>query len=336
MVGVATGVDEQAWWTGDQARVFISCGQRGELERRVAHAVRAAVRRSGFCPYLAFEVHSSAALTNGIYDHLRTAEYFLFIDFARDRLGRSRQWRGSLFSNQELAIASYIGLDCLFFVERSIRPRDGILGAIQGNPVPFERRDILARLVRRKMAEAAWDPEARLELRVEPFPAVPSDAVIGKDKAGGPVVASYWQFRIRNTHPRMMASDCRIQLTWLRGPTGTLSVDPLEVKFAGVTWPTVSVPALSVREFDALIVLHAKPDHAILGILNPGYVDSERTITEHSVDGPGDYEADLRLISREFRPAHGTLTFHLGACLEDVKVGWKPARESVVGALRVG
>src|SRR5690349_6319273 len=116
----SAGADEVEWWTGTRARVFISCGQNGDREQEIAERVRDKLRGLGFCPYLAFEVHSSKALTDGIYAHLRTAEYFLFVDFARELLESGPDRRGSLFSNQELAIASYLELECLYFTEAGI------------------------------------------------------------------------------------------------------------------------------------------------------------------------------------------------------------------------
>lgn len=280
------------------------------------------VRRAGFHPYLAIEVHSPSGLATGIYEHLRTSEYFLFVDFARDRLGRSSRARGSLFSNQELAIASYLSLDSLYFVDSRIARREGILGAIQGNPIEFDELRSLPRLISRNLREAKWDCDSRLELRVEPLPGVPSDARIGRTNRGAPILARFWQFRIRNLHPRIVATDCRIQVVDIRGPGAVAASGPLEAKFAGITWPTVAVPPLSTRQFDALIVPHSDPRKASLGVMNPVYVDSERTLREHSVGGSGDYEADILVLSREFRPVRGRIEFHLGTSLADVRLRW--------------
>jgi hypothetical protein len=318
----SAGQDEHDWWTGGKARVFVSCGQRDSEERRIAGEVRDAIRDLGFAPYLAVVVHSSQSLTEGIYGHLRTAEYFLFIDFKRERLGWFDGFRGSLFSNQELGIASFIGLESLFFVERAIRPRDGILGAIQGNAIPFVDRRALPAEVTRSIQEARWEPTARRELRVEPLPAAPSRANISA-APNPPVIVWYWQFRLRNLHTRILATDCRIQSIGLRGPSAPGRSDSLEIKFAGVTWPTVALPPDSTREFDALVVPDNDPSSAVLGVLNPGYVDSARMIADHTVHGPGDYEADFLVLSREFRPIRGTMTFHLGKTISDVSLGWK-------------
>jgi hypothetical protein len=49
---------------------------------------------------------------------LETSDYFLFIDFKRERIRCPNIFRGSLFTNQELAIASFLGLESIVFQEK--------------------------------------------------------------------------------------------------------------------------------------------------------------------------------------------------------------------------
>jgi hypothetical protein len=96
--------------------------------------------------------------------------------------------------------------------------------------------------------------------------------------------------------------------------------DAVELKFKHVTWPTVSIPPSGVRQFDGVIVPEGTPDRALLGILNPIYVDSQRAQLQHTIIGPGDFEVGLVAYSREFAPARATLRIHLGASIDDVRV----------------
>jgi hypothetical protein len=76
----------------------------------------------------------------------------MFIDFKRERIeshASKEEYRGSLFTNQELAIAIYLKKEIIAFQESGI-PRDGMLNAIQGNAIPFEDTD---KLVERVISE---------------------------------------------------------------------------------------------------------------------------------------------------------------------------------------
>ena len=57
--------------------------------------------------YISVNEQSLSGMTEDIFDNLKKAEYFLFIDFKREKLVRSA-YRGSLFTNQELAIAKML------------------------------------------------------------------------------------------------------------------------------------------------------------------------------------------------------------------------------------
>lgn len=314
------GADEREWWQGTKSRVFISCGQRDSFEKETARSIRSTVRDLGFCPYLAFEMHSSKSLTEGIYEHLRTAEYFLFVDFARDRLGWRGPRRGSLFSNQELAIASFLNIDSLFFVEKNIVKREGILGAVQGNPVAFTRSDDLPKVVGTSIAEALWDVQERREVRIEEV-ANPVDLAA----LGGVVPAQYFHLGLHNHSRKTFASNCMVQVLQIRNVTtgASPSTDIVEMKFKHITWPIVGIAPASTRQFDGMFIQTAKPSEAILGILSQPYIDSGSIIGQHTLTGPGDFEVDIVAYSREFRPDRATMQIHLGARTQDAKMSLK-------------
>jgi hypothetical protein len=321
MEGIDTAsADEREWWQGTKSRIFISCGQRDTFEKDTARRIRSAVRDLGFCPYMAFEMHSSKSLTEGIYEHLRTAEYFLFVDFARDRLGWRGPRRGSLFSNQELAIASFLNVDSLFFVEKSIVKREGILGVIQGNPVGFTRSDDLPNLVRTSITDALWDVQERHEVRIEEVANAVDLAALG-----GVVPAQYFHLGLRNHSRKTFGSNCMVQVLGIRNvTTGTSpSTDIVEMKFKHITWPIVGIAPASTRQFDAMFIQVAKPSEAILGILSQPYIDSGSIIGQHTLAGPGDFEVDIVAYSREFRPDRATMLVHLGTRVQDAKMTLK-------------
>ncbi|MGP8110207.1 MAG: hypothetical protein ACLQD9_05810 [Thermoplasmata archaeon] len=323
------GADDIEWWTGAKARVFISCGQ-GEQEKGAAANIRDLVRQLGFCPYLAIEVHSFAGLTDGIYQKLSTADYFLFADFARETLSGGGDRRGSLFSNQELGIASFLGLEALPFFQDRI-PLEGILRYVQGNPLRFSDVPDLLVKIRGEIVRAGWRPTSRKELSIERDPAEFDMANIpAKDANGvqGWATVRYYHFTLQNHHWRTLATDCIVHVPEIRTVATGASRRPdvVELKFKHVTSPVGWVPASSQRQFDGIIIPLSAPSKAILGILNPLNIDSGSAVNQYTLQGPGDFEFDLVAFSREFRPAKAIASLHLGQSINDVTLNIKAAK----------
>src|SRR5712692_545511 len=103
-----------------RARVFISCGQaKGSAEESTASALAARLQVEGFDPYIAVQEQTLRGLRENIFAQLAQSEYFVFIDFKREPLEGTDPpvCRGSLFTHQELAIASYLDMPLLAFQE---------------------------------------------------------------------------------------------------------------------------------------------------------------------------------------------------------------------------
>jgi hypothetical protein len=149
----------------DPARVFISCGQREDGgEFRIAKEIGTRLEGAGFEYYIAIEQQSLLAIRENVFPRLTDYEYFLFIDFRRERLGRSGPYRGSLFSHQELAIASYLEKDLIAFRENGVSPLDGLIGHLQANCTAFTDRSTLPDLVIEEVKRRHWTPDWRNEL----------------------------------------------------------------------------------------------------------------------------------------------------------------------------
>src|SRR5215472_3923007 len=121
-----------------QARIFISCGQGKKAgERDTAHAIAERLKALGFDPWIATEEQTLRGIKEHIFERLANSEYFLFVDFKREQIGSD--CRGSLFSHQELALASYLGVDVIAFQETGVK-LEGLLAFLGGNATPFEDR----------------------------------------------------------------------------------------------------------------------------------------------------------------------------------------------------
>ena len=89
------------------ARIFISCGQQENTgERKIANDICQKLIEMGFEVYVATQEQSPKGIKENIFWRLDESEYLIFIDFKREQLV-SGEYKGSLFSHQELAIATY-------------------------------------------------------------------------------------------------------------------------------------------------------------------------------------------------------------------------------------
>lgn len=142
------------------ARVFISCGQR-KGEREVADAVARWFAERSFRPYVALEAQSIQDVNSGIIGELRRSDYYVFIDFRREPLSDAdpQEYRGSLFSHQELAVAHAMGFEhCLFFRESGVK-LEGMCQYMASNATPFESHSEVPGLVAAAAEKRAWTPD---------------------------------------------------------------------------------------------------------------------------------------------------------------------------------
>jgi cobalamin biosynthesis protein CbiG len=116
-----------------KARVFISCGQRKNTDEvEIAEKIRELLELKGFDPYVAVREQTLRGLKENIFKQLSSSEYFLFIDFKREQFKGESVYRGSLFSHQELAVASFLeDIELMAFRENGVKSDDGILRFLQ-------------------------------------------------------------------------------------------------------------------------------------------------------------------------------------------------------------
>jgi len=143
------------------ARIFVSCGQRPGPENDFCSALRAWLTAQGFSVYVAIEIQSILDLNHDIIAGLKTSDYYLFINFAREKVRGSlfNNWRrGSVYTNQELAIALAEGIDhCLFINQRGVR-KEGIHHYLVSNVPEFDGPGDLLPIVQHAIAIAGWSP----------------------------------------------------------------------------------------------------------------------------------------------------------------------------------
>lgn len=307
-----------------KTRIFISCGQMketGELE--IARDVASRLSNDFDC-YVALNEQTMLGLRENIFEQLSRSEYFLFIDFRRERLVSGTEvgepslssmplrCRGSLFTHQELAIASYLQLPVIAFHEAGIDERDGMRGVMQLNSTRFDSRSQLAESIEaavRARWQAGWKRFISIEAAEKPF----GDA---RDMSLNQALVRHFHLAVRNPHHAKVAEDCRVYLVGFedlnRGAVA--SYEPIEVKWAGSTLHSVLILPGQARRFDAFQVSRENPYRLIF----KGFSDS--TEFRPQIVQPGKYRITYLATSSTLGTAKKTVEIQATGNFETVKM----------------
>ena len=189
-----------------KARVFVSCGQsKDEIE--VARNISRKLSDMGFDPFVALEEQTLKGIKENVFPKLEESEYFIFVDFKREKL-ENDDYRGSLFSHQELAVATFLDKDVLAFQEKGLKSQDGIMGSIQANSIDFSDRHLLAGFIADKIRDLEWNTNWRNELKL---------GLNDKSYDDGfypPLQESrrWYHINVRNLHRKRITQDCTAYL----------------------------------------------------------------------------------------------------------------------------
>jgi len=159
------------------ARVFISCGQATESERKVAAEVSDWFITQGYTPYVAVSVQTILDLNSGIIGALKEADFYLFINFKRELIINTssasgllksvfshRKYRGSLYTQQELAVGYALGFQNMILINERDCLVEGILKFIVTNAPPFVHTSEILPGVQAAVGKAGWAPIHRRQL----------------------------------------------------------------------------------------------------------------------------------------------------------------------------
>jgi len=301
---------------GFQARVFISCGQQKNTnEVEIAHKIVEKLEKMDFEPYVAVEEQTLKGVKENIFQRLSKSEYFIFIDLKREKLEKS-EYRGSLFSHQELAIATFLNSEVLAFQEDGVKKDDGILKFIQANCIPFSDRHLLPDVVAEKVRERAWNPNWRNELLFERENKEYEDVFDVHEQNN----ARWYHIKVKNLHQQEIARDCTAYLESVKDTsTGDVKIFELvEFKWKGVNTLGVSIPPESFRYLDAFHVYYDSQHIVHLGI-NSFVVDLSHYYQLYRIKGPNTYELTYIVFSENFPPVRATFGLQIGHKLNDIK-----------------
>lgn len=203
-------------------KVFISCGQATEEERQVAASMRDYFEKAGFCPYVAIQAQSIQDVNSAIISELKSADYYVFIDFAREPLPHvdGARHRGSLFTHQELAIAYVLGFDKTVFLQHKDVQPEGLLRYTASNAEKFSIPAEVLPTVKRLVEERQWDPRYTRHL-VGHGIHWPDQIIAFGSHTGESLVGRFLYLDIENRRKDLAAFNCVARLASIEGPPGT-------------------------------------------------------------------------------------------------------------------
>ncbi len=296
-----------------RARVFISCGQnKTSNEPKLAMAISRRLINLDFDTYVAVREQTLRGPKENLFEQLSKSEYFLFIDFTRERLAvKNRICRGSLFSHQELAVASFLEIEVLAFQEKGVHQRDGVLGSVQGNAIPFSGRarlpDLVGRQVKQRLSEGKWSPRWRNELALE---SKPTRLIIPNTQGQ---MHTYFHLAVRNRHRRKTALNCIANLERVVSvDTGKeIAFTPFELKWEAYTLPNAHIAPNGERNIDAFCIRHEAPT-----TLNFYSYVRDATYIHPQITTPGRYELTYLVVADNFPPVKRSFILTLDSSVE--------------------
>jgi hypothetical protein len=307
--------------TPRRARVFVSCGQaKQSSELDTAERIRGRLQELGFDPYVAVEEQTLRGLKENIFRQLETSEYFIFVDFKREELiarGTPQSidsvCRGSLFSHQELAIASYLDIPLLAYQERGTKKDDGILRFLQANAIEFTDRNLLPNVIADEVQRRGWNPNARNELILER----PQGQYVDAQVFGTQIVRRFYYVDVRNLHPRQTARNCYVYLEKVinRDQRVEIPFGSVELKWAGYTLPNAHILPQKVRPFDALYIPLATPAQVGFNAFSDSTLFGRPIIAV-----AGQYELRYAVVSDNFPIARCSVVLTLSSTLERTRL----------------
>lgn len=141
-------------------KVFISCGQATQEERKAANDIATWLKTQGFTAYVAIEAQSILDINAGIIGELKSSDYYLFINFRHEKVSGcdNEFYRGSLFTNQELAIAYALEFDKMLLINQKGTRREGMFAYIGSNTPEFNSLDETLPVIKTAVQKAKWNP----------------------------------------------------------------------------------------------------------------------------------------------------------------------------------
>jgi hypothetical protein len=304
-----------------KAQIFLSCGQNPDWdEPRFVPLIKDKIISLGFDePYVAVHIQSPRSIRENVFKQLEESDYFIWIDFKREEIKGNASniiSRGSLFTNQELALASFLEMEIMLFQEDEVQ-RDGMLNAIQGNATPFSDRNKLSDLIAEEIKRRHWTTETRNTLALSVYPH--SNHRLNQTKADGRFSRPF-HIKVENLHHRKDARNCFAYLDEVIDLNSNQSIKwaTAEFKWEGTRLASVRIAPKTYRNFDAAWLFENRDKKIEMGFFNP-VVPSPTDYFPNQLL-PGRYRLTFSVVSDNFVPVRRNFIFEFDQTLESGKI----------------
>jgi hypothetical protein len=312
-----------------KTQIFLSCGQSDTNERSIATVVKNELNKLGFDVYVATQEQTTKGLKENILTQLDQSEYFIFIDFNREILISDENFhviqfiwnkimktsvihRGSLFSNQELGVASFLNKPMIAFQEKGLKKNDGIMSFIQGNCFEFSNRENLPSTVIAEVKKRRWDPQWKSQLKIYNLKLNYSDALdVQVNKQ-----ARFFHLKVINHHNEKPALNCIAYLEQIHvyNNKSKYELEASELKWKGLLFPNTFIPPRSFRNIDALKIYFDTPNVINFNVLTDygGFLPQ--------IQGPVECSLLFCVVSENFPIARIRVKVKKGYSLDDIEI----------------
>ena len=302
-----------------RARVFLSCGQRGDTERETARRVSRLLGERGYDVYVAVYEQDIGSIVQNVFDWLGKSEYFLFVDFDRQS---DEYLPFSLYSHQELAIAGYLHLPAMIFCQKG-RKRIGMADHLQINPIEFDTPNDLLERVEAQLndfeVEGHWNPTHRNELELRVY----------EDVAQEMIVTDYDPFlwfhlEVQNKNKFRHAQNCTAFLSSMRWENDQQSMlgEPIpDLKWAGLLDPLSMINKGHSRRVAAICRNKVTGRvHVAISVDGRGIVREMADYLSGKILDYGNYILEYTVVSENFSDAQIRTRLTIGEAVDDFRL----------------
>lgn len=277
-----------------KAIVFISCGQRDAREKKIGNKLVKYFDERKFDTYYAENIHNSKPLLQSILNSLKDADYLVIYNPAR-----STSTAGSLFVQQELAVAAANNIETLYFFEKGVDKQEGMSGALHLNGIEISSMTQLTRQLNK--LTKTWKKRSRNQLFLKL--GNPSLNV----KTQNDVLTNWWHITCENGSAYKLAKNCLAYIESIRDITNKKAVKipyKCEIVWAGVGMHTITILKKSKRDFDAIFTVHGSANW------QPQFIQTS-TIYMYPLLSDGRYRIVYLVVSDNFLDARLSVDLEL-------------------------
>ncbi len=189
----------------------------------------------GYSTYVATQVQTLQELNSQIIEALKSSDYFLFINLRREKVApktADRLYRGSVYSNQELAVAHAFGFDHMILVNHKDVKNEGVFKFLVVNTPEFESISDVLSIVQGAVKKSGWKNTFSRHFQVS---VTSIDPVV---RYGDHTMLRNLRIahvNVSNRRPDIGAVDCAVRLVGIEpvGSANLPSPDPSSLKATG-------------------------------------------------------------------------------------------------------